>query len=524
VTVQGAFTTGGSSSGVLRDHQDNFVFAPEAIVTAKNHTVQFGAELHAYRDANESTAGSNGAYFFSTIDQYEAKKPALYQVTVIKNPLARAILFDGALFFEDDWKWKPNLTVSSGLRFETQNRIRDHADWAPRLAIAWAPGQHGKKAPKTVLRAGYGWFYNRFTVPNSGLATAATPYIMKAIHQNGINQQSCVVSDPDFFDPNATAPISCPTAGPSFIPSIYSVDPHFHAALDMQAAVGVDRQLGKTSSLNVSYRYTRGIHQYLTNNVTAPAFDPATYTVIGPTPGLYNYQFQAGGIYKQHQIVVTANIKLNRLSMHATYTYNHAKSDTQGVNYVPSVAQDPRLDYGPASFGIRHRLILLGTYTAPHGFEISSMTAAQSGTPYNITIGSDLTENNQFNARPTYGVCGAPDVVSTPYGCLDTAPVGKGEKIVPYGLGVGPANFVTEADVRKTIGFGPKTKGGQDTRKYKLTLLVAAINLFNVVNLGPPNGTLNSPLFGKSQSLATGIFGPATAGNRAIIAQAFFKF
>jgi hypothetical protein len=61
-------------------------------------------------------------------------------------------------------------------------------------------------------------------------------------------------------------------------------------------------------------------------------------------------------------------------------------------------------------------------------------------------------------------------------------------------------------------------------RKYSLTLVVAALNLFNVVNRGTPNGVLNSSLFGESQTLAGGQFGSPTAGNRSILLQAAFAF
>ena len=163
VTVQGAFTTGGSNSGIAKDHQDIFELQNYSTATAGSHTIRFGTRLRVYRDANYSTAGSNGNYLFTSIDQYQAQTPAQYQATVIKNPLARALLFDGALFYQDDWRTKPNLTLSYGLRFETQNRIHDHADWGPRFSLAWAPGHVGKTPPKTVVRAGYGWFYDRFT-------------------------------------------------------------------------------------------------------------------------------------------------------------------------------------------------------------------------------------------------------------------------------------------------------------------------------------------------------------------------
>ena len=200
--------------------------------------------------------------------------------------------------------------------------------------------------------------------------------------------------------------------------------------------VGVDQQIGKKLMFNATWLFTRGVHQYLTDNVTAPEFDPSTYTVVGPLPSEYNYQFQSGGIYKQNQLIVTANTHFRHLSLHGSYTFNQAKSDTQGVNYVP-----------------RWRRILFWIMAAQPSARSPSLPAGHLlGAPWNHLCaafgcsvwnalqpgdnGNDLTANNQFNARPTYGACGAADVVSTPYGCLDTDPVGKGERIVPYGVGL----------------------------------------------------------------------------------------
>jgi hypothetical protein len=550
VTVQGAFITGGSNSSVVQDHQDVFELQNYSTATAGLHTMRFGARLHAIRDANYSTSGENGNYVFQSIDHYLAGTPDQYHVTVVNNPLARAILFDGALFFQDDWRVKPNLTLSAGLRFEGQNWIHDHADWGPRLALAWAPGHTGKGPAKTVVRAGYGWFYDRFNVPGSLNSPGATPYVIQTIHQNGVNQQSYVVNNPDFYNPNVPV-LPEQGGGSTGTPNFYSIDPHFHAALNMQGGVGVDRQVGK-ATFNATYLFTRGIHQYLTNNVTAPTFNPATYTVTGPLPNAYDYQFQSGGVFNQQQIITTANLRFRRISLTSSYTYSRANSDTQGANYFPSVAQNPGFDYGRASFGIHNRVFLLTTYTAPHGVIVAPLLSAQSGTPYNISIGSDLTGNNQFNARPTFGTCGAADVVSTPFGCLDSNPTGKGETIVPFNLGTGPANVIVHLRVSKVIGIGPKKEGssgaggpGQNTsvsgrglsggsagpkldatvpRKYSLTLVAAALNLFNIVNRGPENGVMNSSLFGQSQTLAGGPYGSPTPGNRTIFFSANFSF
>jgi hypothetical protein len=551
ITVQGAFIGGGSNSGTVNDHQDIFELQNYSTATAGKHTIRFGSRLRAYRDANESTSGSNGNYIFQSVSQYLAGTPAQYQATEVKNPLARALLFDASLFYQDDWRWKPNLTLSYGLRYEAQNRIHDHADFGPRVALAWAPAHTGNKPPKTVLRAGYGWFYDRFTVPNSFSSATGTPYIIQAIHQNGINQQSFIVNNPSFYNP--TTPTAPPPGSGTSTPTVFSVDPHFHAALNMQGGVGVDRQIGKLTTINVTYLYTRGIHQYMSNTVTAPSFDVANYTITGPTPSVYENQFQSGGVFNQNQIIATSTVRIKKLSLHGFYTYSQAKSDTAGVNYFPSVAQNPGLDYGRASFGIHHRFTLIATYNAPHGIVIAPLLSAQSGTPYNLTIGNDLTGNNQFNARPTYGTCGEADVVSTPYGCLDANPTGKGETIVPFGLGTGPANVIAHIRISKVIGIGPRIDGAKGAmggqqgngsvngrglggnqggpkldatvpRKYSLTFIAGALNIFNVVNRGAPNGVLNSPLFGTSQTLASGQFGLPAPGNRDIFMQALFSF
>jgi hypothetical protein len=71
---------------------------------------------------------------------------------------------------------------------------------------------------------------------------------------------------------------------------------------------------------------------------------------------------------------------------------------------------------------------------------------------------------------------------------------------------------------------GFRGANGTTSRKYNLTLQVYGQNIFNHENLGAPNGTLSSPFFGKSQSLAGGFYGPATAGNRSVFLAADFSF
>jgi hypothetical protein len=329
--------------------------------------------------------------------------------------------------------------------------------------------------------------------------------------------------------------------------------------------------LAKRITANVTYLYGRGVHQYLTNNIGAPEFATADLGIYPaaelPPAAENNLQYQSGGVYRQNQIIVSGRASYPRVSFFTFYTYNAAKADTNGVTYTPSVAQNPGLDYGRSSFDVHNRFVILGNISAPWGVSLTPFFAYNSGAPYNVTVGSDLTRNNQFNARPTFAAsCGEANVVQTQYGCLDTDPFGTDEKIIPYGIGTGPTNVSLNMRVSKVIGIGPKVEssraargggGGQGgggggrggggggigpgglsgsrggpgrldqttPRRYNLTLTAYATNVLNHENLGSPNGTLSSPFFGKSQSLASGgFFGGSTAGNRSVFLQAVFNF
>ena len=73
--------------------------------------------------------------------------------------------------------------------------------------------------------------------------------------------------------------------------------------------MGVDRQLAKRITGNVTYLYGRGVHMYLTNNIGAPEFATAALNIIRrnhcPTAQINNLQYQSGGVYRQNQIIVS---------------------------------------------------------------------------------------------------------------------------------------------------------------------------------------------------------------------------
>jgi Carboxypeptidase regulatory-like domain len=571
VTVQGAFTGGGSNIGTVRDSQDRFEFENYTTRAQGAHSLKFGGRFRLTRDATYSNSGFNGNYIYSSLTapssaaapdhSYASQKPAEYDVTV-GNPNTRATVFDAGAFFQDDYKLSPKFTMSYGLRYEAQNWIGDHNDWAPRLSFAWAPGKSNGPS-KTVIRAGYGWFFDRFNSTN----------IVQALRQNGVNQQQYVVKNPDF---SQNAPSASSLAGLSSVaPTVYSLSPKLRASLNMQAAVGVEHSFGKIATTSITYINSRGVHQFLSDNINA--YLPGTYhasTGSGTRPNGINeniYQFQSGGVYNQNQIVLNYSVRAKRASLFGFYMVNFAKADTSGATYFPSNQFSPHADYGRSSFDQRSRFLLGGNIQAPYGVSFSPMMVFESGQPFNITLGQDLNGDNQFNDRPAFANSASTNVLQTRWGAFDLSPTADRVRI-PYNLGTAPSQFSTNLRMSKSFGIGPRVEGGTNaggfgpggpggggpppgggpggggppggglgpgglsgsrngpprfdqasSRRYSLTFAAMARNIFNSVNLAQPVGVLESPLFGKSNALAGGFFS-SPAANRTIDLQVMFNF
>jgi hypothetical protein len=570
LTVQGIFTGGGSNDGTSRTNGDHWELQNYSTASLKAHSIRFGARLRAYREADYSNAGTNGNYNFDSAADFVAGKPSQGTVTKINNFNARATLFDAGLFYQDDWKVNRKFTFDYGLRFESQNRIHDHADWGPRIGFAYALDGGNKRPPKTVVRAGYGWFFNRFS--NS--------YVIQAIHQNGFNQQQIVYSNPTYIPGQ---PPSGSGGAISTRSATYSIDPNLKAALDMQGAFGVDRRITKAINANVTYLYSRGVHQYLSDNINAPLYDYSTYSfILGPDgqlqypfPGKGNlYQFQSGGVYRQNQLITSVNARARRYTLSAFYVLSYFKSDTSGANYFPSRSTDIGFDYGRASNDVRNRFFMIASTLLPYGIQGSIFTIANAGSPFNITTGKDLNGDNQYNERPSIvdsSLCtpGSGQYFSTVYGCLNIIP-NPGERIIPYGSGRGPANFSANVRFSKNFAIGPKLTGGpggggdggphgggggsqsgpgprgglgpgglsgsgpggffggprshEVRRRYNLNFTVAANNVFNVVNLAQPNNVVSSSSFNQSLAVAGGFFNRNETSIRTIDLQMSFSF
>jgi hypothetical protein len=560
ISVAGAFSSGGSANGQSKNTTDHYELQNYTSLTKGKSLLKFGVRIRGTQETDTTEANFNGTYSFPSIQSYASTYIGLGQLasqysqvsggipvggTTPGIPIATSDVgwVDVGLYVQDDWKIRPNITLSAGLRFETQNQIHDHADFAPRIAFAWGIDGGGKKAAKTVLRAGFGMFYDRFN--ETGL--------LQADRFNGFNQVKYLVPNPTDF---AFPPQPPPTLPAGNSPTSYVINPTLHSPYVMQTAVSVERQLTKNANLAVSYLNSRGVHQFYSHNINAP-LDPENPD-IRPDGTLDNiYQYASEGTFKQNQLIVNTNVKAGaRLSLWGFYVLNYAHANTSGLNSFSSNQYNLNADWGRASFATHHRLFMGWTLALPAAVRLSSFLLAASGSPYNVTVGQDLNQDSIFNDRPSFNSGGCPSPTMT---CHYNQNPGPNDTPIPINYLTGPTLFSWNVRLSKTFGFGkenggsggggggpggpggggprgggpgggfgrasggPMTLGAVTSRRYALTFSVNARNILNRENLGAPVGNLDSPKFAQSVSLAGGPYS-SQAASRKIELQASFSF
>jgi hypothetical protein len=593
ISVTGDFTGGGFPGQQSRDHATRLEFQNITTLTHGSHAIKFGTRMRDTRDANYTNANFNGSFTFDSPASYKAMANGLLSPTA-PNTFATLVTagygptsasyttgqqssltnaFDMAFFAQDDWKYNDRLTLSGGIRWESQNHIADHSDWAPRVAVAYALDGGKDKKAKTVLRAGYGFFYDRFDV-----RTLRTINIANVQRQVVLNKPTCTDTATTLDDIDMKTCSSTGGTSTSSVPLKYEVAPNYHSPNTEQASFSLERQLNSGTSMTLNYMRTFGVHQQVMRNANqATGGTPQTNT------GGYLYEYFPEAVFKENQLITSVNSAISKsLSLTAFYTLSFANANNNGA---ASNAYNLNNNYGRAGFIARNSLFLMSTYNGPWKLRFNPFVIAQSGRPYNITLSTDPL-NNFFNQRPAYAssatACSTTsstvsEYVQTAFGCLDTTP-NSSETLLPINLGSGPAAVAVNLRISRGFGIGPKlasaTSSSQDNsggpppggpppggshggggrgsgggmigggmmgggmssgRKYTLTFSAQALNMFNDISRGQPNGTIIPTLntstgltgpgaqFGQPNSMAGGIFSQGSAARR-IYVQAVFSF
>jgi len=584
ISVANEFTSGGNGIGDKYDLTKHFELTNTSTMTHGAHTFHFGARVRRDSDQNENPQGFNGTFSFLgglqqyiqtlqlqqegyTGEQIEAMGagPSKYSIQA-GDPYVSMVRRDAAPFIQDDWKVRPNFTLSLGLRYEFQNLIHDNKDWAPRVGFAWAPGSSKNGPPKTVIRGGGGIFYDRVS-----FSAYENAYL-----NNGVRQLDYTVDFPTFY-PNIPS-ISSLSLGNNLT---YLVDPKFLADYSIQTAIGVERQLPHSTTVALTYTHNRSNHLQQIVPINTPL--PGTYNYnepLGPTNGVYPYgfgagqleEYESGGFLKQDIVMASFNTRFSRrVSLQGNYQYTHA-------NDLPGTPTNPYnflQDYGTSSLNRRSNLTVFGSIQAPAKIVIAPNVIVHSGAPYDVTVGEDIYGDNG-TARglfaPSGASCTATGIYCTPYGNFTTNYTGVlNGAAIPANLV--PRNYLTmpgivsvNMRIYRVFGFGAKRAGaasampsggggpdggyggppggggfggpggggrgaggggmsmgprggggrggfgGTSDRRFSLTVSANFTNALNHFNPGGYDGVLTSTQFGQATSVNTGYGGGGPGG------------
>ena len=605
IQVLDAFTGGGAQIGKATNTASGIELNNISTRTFKQHTFKFGGRLRYTKLSDFSPNNFGGTFVFTggvapvldgtnnaiagqtaiitSIERY--RRTLLFnqlglsqaesrlrgggatQFTINGgNPLADVSQTDVGIFFADDWRIKPNVTVSAGLRYEAQTNLDKFSSFAPRLSVAWGVGAKGRKPAVVVIRAGFGMFYDRF----------AQNLTLQSLRFNGVTQQNYIVPNPQFF---TTIPSLSLISQNVVAQTVRQVASDLQSPYLAQTSIGVERQLTKTISINVNYVNTRGVHSLRTRNINAPLLNGSRpYGNVGNI-----LEYESSGLLRQNQVMIGGSARPNRrISLFGNLTLQTAKSDTDGVGSLPAYTYDLSSEYGPSSFNIKRRLFFGGSLSLWKAISASPFITYSSGRPFNIVTGRDTNGDTVFNERPSLANTGNIDLHHLKISDFNQTP-GPNDKIIPRNFGVGPGQFSMNLRMSRTWGFGHRGEssmgagatppgmdggggrggggggrgggggpmgggmmgggggghggpmggmfgGGSTEKRFNLTLSASARNLLNTVNLSSPVGNLSSQLFGVSTSTGGGFGGGpgggdgSGAGNRRIDFQLRFSF
>jgi hypothetical protein len=265
-----------------------------------------------------------GAPGFSAVQAYGLGLPQSFiqGIGQSKRPFDNKTL---GVFAQDSWKINRRLTLNYGVRYDIEwlpqfkpgtdlnaagekafNVVEgipvDSNNIAPRIGLAWDPWGNGK----TVIRAGYGFFYDHPALALAFLSTAEDGALSSLLEIAG--------GSPSPTDPNAASIFqgilgppftSCDTSVPSacylrneqrfnafqpnsiftnqnfikagfpliLLPFTIPVEKSFQYALAQQANFSIERQITKDWKISLGYNYTHGTHldRAVNINVTNPA-------------------------------------------------------------------------------------------------------------------------------------------------------------------------------------------------------------------------------------------------------------
>ena len=515
ISAGGTFTSGTSQSALLMNRQ--YQVADTLSLVRSRHQIRFGGDMiFAHTGGNSKEFGGPiylGMFTYNTCTLSLAACESPSYLNNIANVRSYTQSYGNAsytvddtlwaMFVQDDYRVRPDLTINLGLRYEQQTFTDARKSFAPRAGFAY--NVHGDG--KTVIRGGYGIYYSQI-IDNSEAnyaLTGPTGVFNYTASPGQVGFPASVAAAPlPAFPAGAIAPLRSLYVRPGdskyldqFFPAntLSAYPSQLLNPYSQQWSIGIERRLASDWVLSVDYV---GSH---TLRITRPLDVDAPTPFIRTAPGQVRTAQAANCTrpywiwwYGQHNLTCSPAAATNPqppysviqtdvangyafydaldvnlthrfshgLSMLASYTWSHAL-DNVDPDTTSQNPNDPnftgRIEHANAIFDQRHRFVLSGFYAAPFKINLGGVATLASGLPYNYTTGVN-------NSGDT--------------GATTDRPVINGV-VVGRNTGRGRAIYDFAPFVERGFSFGAE--------RVRLNLRAEAFNVFNHANFVGYSGT-----------------------------------
>ena len=285
-TGQGGTQVFGSTTNSSDRTEDRWQFQDTFNLVTGNHTLRFGGDFQRVNTVFTDRFDATGTYTFSNFGFFVQNSVSRYQqnfnnTSEVKNNYT-------GVFFQDDWRLRPNLTLAMGLRYERETVVNDTNNFGPRFAIAWNPFPGSSKS---VIRFGAGIFYNRVLLRTIDDYTADSQALR--LDTNRFNLPAGVTPDatywrtflssqfPNGITADTVIPINATnsfTAAQLAFPSTVfrSFSPDVVIPESYQLNVGFEREISKGLVFETNVTYNRTVHLWRETNPNAPVIPGGT--------------------------------------------------------------------------------------------------------------------------------------------------------------------------------------------------------------------------------------------------------
>jgi hypothetical protein len=551
--VAGALGFGGPT-GEPQGRGDTTVVLNDTLSWLKGrHSFAFGGEIR--RAYNNNIAENVGSFTYSTLANFLADKANAFTTQLgAGNDKILQPSYDA--FVQDSFRWKPNFTLNIGLRYawnsspseasghftnfdpatgtlisSNQPYQTNNKNFQPRVGFAWDPFKNGK----TTVRAAYAILTQD---PTTNIVTGLSSNPPFALPISASSATNSLTMESPFPAGTATS------LGP------FAINPNFKDAYAQDWNLTIQRQITSSLGLEVAYVGVKGTHLQLAQNINQPLVTNGIYGSTRPFPtlpltspvlpaqcappnpmcriGNFNAtsQFNSAGNSHYNALWATVNKHFSHgLQFLGSYTYSKSldyNSLSTGESLGLQNAYNPRGDYGPSEFDVRHRFVLSGFYELPFksnrlvsGWQLGVVQQAQTGSPLTPTLAIGPGVGISLTVRPD--LTGAVQTTGDPAQWFANKAVFVSPCVAP----VAPATLPTchpgtlGRDAISGPGFVDTdfsvTKNTKLTEKLNLQFRTEMFDAFNHPNFGNPVLTVTSGSFGKIQStrFPTGDFGSA---------------